>query len=68
MGNMKIGLLSFIDIYSGGGIKVINGRSFSGVSTSHYETKLRESFKREIQVVIWLAFFLFEKAFAIVRV
>jgi hypothetical protein len=23
MGNMKIGLLSFIDIYSGGGIKVV---------------------------------------------
>jgi hypothetical protein len=36
---MNISFLSFIDIYSDGGIKVLHGRSFLGVSAFHKENQ-----------------------------
>jgi hypothetical protein len=35
MVDVKIGCLSIIDIYSGGGIKMVKGRIISGANASH---------------------------------
>jgi hypothetical protein len=46
MVDMKIGCLSNIDIYSGGGIKVMSS-SFRGVSASQGKIVLRETNKQK---------------------
>jgi hypothetical protein len=58
--NVKIDLLSIIDIYSGGGIKVITGRFYERKCISQAKLHRWKPPNKKRQVGIWLAFFLFE--------